>query len=197
MVSSKPLPDVGDPYSARRQGETGDSAVRRRIPEYLTIATVLAPWGLKGEVKVRIETDSPDRFALLTRVYLGREHQPYDLQGFRLHGKGSGLLKLGGCDNRDAAQPLRGMAVQIPLTEAIPLEPGEHYVHQIEGLAVYTEEGDSLGTIKQVLFTGSNDVYVTRGPQGQVLIPALKEVVLDVDLEAGHMIVRLPPGLLD
>ena len=65
MVSSKPLPDVGDPYSARRQGETGDSAVRRRIPEYLTIATVLAPWGLKGEVKVRIETDSPDRFRWL------------------------------------------------------------------------------------------------------------------------------------
>jgi len=197
MVSSKPLPDVGDRCSACRQGDTRDSAVRRRIPEYLTIATVLAPWGLKGEVRVRIETDFPDRFALLARVYLGREHQPYDLQGFRLHGRGGGLLKLGGCDDRDAAQLLRGMAVQIPLTEAIPLEPGEHYVHQIEGLTVYTEEGDSLGAIEQVLFTGSNDVYVTRGPRGEVLIPALEEVVLNVDIEAGHMIVRLPPGLLD
>jgi len=197
MVTNKPLPDVGDRCSVRTQGDTGDSAVRRRIPEYLTIATVLAPWGLKGEVKVRIETDFPDRFALLARVYLGREHQPYDLQGFRLHGKGGGLLKLGGCDDRDAAQPLRGMAVQIPLTEAIPLEPGEHYVHQIEGLEVYTEEGDSLGAIKRVLKTGSNDVYVTRGPRGEVLIPALEDVVLDVDLEAGRMTVRLPPGLLD
>jgi len=197
MMHSKPMPDVGDRYPARGQGGGQDSAARRSTPEYLAIATVLAPWGLRGDVKVLIETDFPDRFALLTRVYLGPKHRPYDLERFRLHGKGCALLKLRNCDDRDAAEPLRGMAVQIPLAEAMPLEPGEYYVHQIEGLTVWTEEGDSLGTVSEVVFTGSNQVYVTRGPRGQVLIPALKDVVLKVDLEAGRMIVRLPPGLLD
>jgi len=148
-------------------------------------------------VKVRIETDFPDRFAQLTCVYLGSEHRPYGLECFRQHRRDHGLLKLQNCDDRDAAERLRGMAVQVPLAEAMPLEEGEYYVYQIEGLTVLTEEGDCLGTIRDVLFTGSNQVYVTRGPRGEVLIPALKTVVLDVDLDGGRMIVRLPPGLLD
>jgi len=186
-MHSKRLPDVGDRRSA---------AVRRRVPEYLTIATVLAPWGVQGEVKVRIETDFPARFALLRRVYLGPEHQLFDLEGFRPH-KRHGLLRLKGCDDRIAAQKLRGMAVEIPLAEAMPLGSDEYYVYQIEGLSVWTEDGDPLGIIEEVLFTGSNEVYVTRGPRGEVLIPALEDVVLEVDVEGGRMVVRLPPGLLD
>jgi 16S rRNA processing protein RimM len=89
------------------------------------------------------------------------------------------------------------MDVQIPLQEAMPLGPGEYYEHQILGLAVWTEDGDPLGAIEEVLLTGSNAVYVTHGPRGEVLIPALEDVVREVDLEAGRMIVRLPPGLLD
>lgn len=192
MVHKRRLPDDRNCRSAWSQ----DSAVRRRIPEYLTIATVLAPRGIRGELKVRIETDFPERFALLTRVYLGPEHRPFDFEGFRQY-KGHGLLKLKGCDDRTAAEGLRGMEVQIPLQEAMPLGPGEYYEYQIEGLAVWTEDGEHLGVVEEVLFTGSNAVYVTHGPRGEVLIPALKDVVLEVDLEAGRMVVRLPPGLLD
>ena len=187
MMHDERLPDAGDRWSA---------AVRRPVPEYLTIAVVLAPWGKEGEVKARIETDFPHRFTLLKRVYLGPELLPFELEGFRQH-KGHVLLKLKGCDDRSAAAKLRGMAVQIPLAEAMPLGPDEYYVYQIEGLAVWTESGEPLGIIEEVLFTGSNEVYVTHGPRGEVLIPALKDVVLEVDLEAGRMIVRLPPGLLD
>ena len=197
MVHCEQLPDVGDGPAAPRRGSQTDSGVRRSVPEYLVVATVLAPFGIKGEVKVRIETDFPDRFALLERVHLGRELWPFELEGFRQHSKGYSLLKLAGCDDRDAAGRLRGMAVQIPLTEAVPLNPGEYYVYQIQGLSVWTESGDPLGTVEEVLFTGSNEVYVTRGPRGQVLIPALKDVVLEVDLEAGRMTVCLPPGLLE
>jgi len=195
-VHEKRGPDVRKRRSAWQQADEQGSAVRRRVPEYLTIATVLAPRGLRGELKVRIETDFPERFARLTRVYLGPEHLPFDFEGFRQY-RGHGLLKLKGCDDRTAAEELRGMDVQIPLEEAVPLGSGEYYVHQIEGLAVYTEDGAPLGVIEEVLFTGSNAVYVTHGPRGEVLIPALKDVVLEVDLEAGRMIVRLPPGLLD
>jgi len=185
-MHSKHLPDVGDCRSV----------IRRHVPEYLTIATVLAPWGTRGELRVRIETDFPDHLVRLNRVYLGTEHQPFDFEGFRQH-KGYGLLKLKGCDDLATAEKLRDMEVQIPLAEAMPLEPGKYYVYQIEGLAVYTEEGELLGIIEEVLFTGSNQVYVIQGPRGEVLIPALRDVVLEVNQEDRRMIVRLPLGLLD
>jgi 16S rRNA processing protein RimM len=195
-VHKKRLPDVRGCRDAWQQDSEQGSAVRRRIPEYLTIATVLRPRGIRGELKVRIETNFPGRFARLTRVYLGPEYRPFDFESFRPH-KGHGLLKLKGCDDRNAAERLRGMDVQIPLQEAMPLGPEEYYEHQIVGLTVWTEDDDPLGVIEEVLLTGSNAVYVTHGPRGEVLIPALKDVVLEVDLEAGRMIVRLPPGLLD
>jgi 16S rRNA processing protein RimM len=195
-VNKKRLPDVRNCDSSWQQDGMQDSAVRRRVPEYLTIATIIAPRGLRGELKVRIETDFPERFARLTRVYVGPERRPFDFEGFRQY-KRHGLLKLKGCDDRTAADELRGMDVQIPLEEAMPLEAGEYYVYQIEGLAVWTEDGKPLGVIEEVIFTGSNAVYVTQGPQGEVLIPALEDVVLEVDLERERMIVRLPPGLLD
>lgn len=189
-------PDARDCRSARQRDSEQSSVVRRCVPEYLAIATVLAPHGVGGELKVRIETDFPERFALLTRVYLGPEHLPYDFEGFRLHAA-HGLLKLKGCDDRTAAEKLRGMDVWIPLGEAMPLKPGEYYEYQILGLEVSTPGGEPLGVIRDVLYTGSNAVYVTQGPRGEVLIPVLKEVVLEVDLEGGRMVVQLPPGLLE
>jgi 16S rRNA processing protein RimM len=189
-------PDVRDRRSTAHRGGGRESAVRRRVPEYLTIATVLAPFGVRGELKVRIDTDFPERFARLTRVYLGPEHEPFEFEGFRLH-KSLGLLKLKGCNSRNEAERLRDWEVQIPTEEAMPLPPGQYYVHQIEGLAVYTEYGEHLGKVEEVLFTGSNAVYVIRGARGEVLIPALKDVVLEIDVQAGRMVVRLPPGLLD
>jgi len=195
-MHSQQSPDVRDASSISQMDGGRRSDVRRRIPQYLTIATVLAPFGLRGELKVRIETDFPERFALLSQVYLGPDHEPFAFEAFRVH-KGFGLLKLKGCDSRDQAERLRGWEVQIPGEEAVPLPAGQYYIYQIEGLAVYTEEDEYLGTVQEVLSTGSNAVHVVQGPLGEVLIPALPDVVLKVDLEAARMIVRLPPGLLD
>jgi 16S rRNA processing protein RimM len=195
-MSKRLKPDSKDPRPALSQGDEPVSAVTRHIPEYLTIATVLAPWGTLGELKVRIETDFPERFEQLERVYLGPEHELFEIEGMRPYQK-NGLLKLKGLDSPESAGEWRGVDVQIPIAEAWPLPEGKYYVYQIEGLEVRTEDGESLGHVTDVLFTGANPIFVTKGARGEVLIPKLADVVLKIDLEAGRITVRLPPGLLD
>ena len=164
-------------------------------PRYLVIGRVAKPWGIQGEVKVEIMTDFPDRFSLLRKIYLGPKAVPFILEGFRLH-KGAALLKLEGCQDRAAVEKLRGQLVQIPIEEAMPLEQDEYYEHQIVGLAVWTAGGEHLGTVDKIISTGSNDVYVVRGKGREVLIPALEDVVLEVNLAQGRLIVELIEGLI-
>jgi len=164
-------------------------------PRYLVIGRVARPWGNRGEVKVEIMTDFPDRFALLREVYLGPKAVPFALEGFRLH-KRSALLKLEGCNDRAALEKLRGQLVQIPIEEAMPLGEDEYYVHQIVGLTVWTMEGEYLGTVGEVISTGSNDVYVVRSEGREMLIPAIEDVVLEINLAQGRLIVELMEGLI-
>jgi 16S rRNA processing protein RimM len=88
------------------------------------------------------------------------------------------------------------MLVQIPLEEAIPLGEGEYYYFQLTGVSVETESGEWLGQVVQVLETKANDVYVVHGPWGEVLLPAVEEVVLELDLELKRMVVHLLPDML-
>ena len=164
-------------------------------PRYLVIGQIVAPWGVRGEVKVAIETGFPERFGQLKRVYLGEEAASFVLTRSRLH-KGHALLKLDGCDDRDAAEKLRGQLVQIPIEEAIPLDEDEYYVYQIVGLDVWTTKGEPLGRVSEVLFTAANDVYIVHGERGEILIPAIEDVVLEVDLAGGRLIVELMEGLI-
>jgi 16S rRNA processing protein RimM len=164
-------------------------------PRYLVIGKIVAPWGIRGEVKMAIETDFPERFQRLKRVYLGEEAVAFVLEGSRLH-KRHALLKLGGCDDRNAAEKLRGQWVQIPIEEAVPLGEDEYYVYQIVGLDVWTTEGEHLGRVSEVLSTGANDVYIVQGEKGEILIPAVEDVVLEVDLAGGRLIVELMEGLI-
>jgi 16S rRNA processing protein RimM len=164
-------------------------------PRYLVIGRVVRPWGIQGEVKVEIITDFPDRFSLLRKVYLGPEAVPFALKGFRLH-KGAALLKLEGCHHRAAAEELRGQLVQIPVEEAVPLEQDEYYEHQIVGLAVWTAGDEYLGTVDEVISTGSNDVYVVRGEGREILIPSIEDVVLEINLAQGRLVVELMEGLI-
>jgi 16S rRNA processing protein RimM len=119
----------------------------------------------------------------------------YLVEGLRFHTKVL-LLKLDGTDDRNAADELRGMLVQIPVEEAVPLEEGEYYLFQLVGVRVETEDGEWLGQIVDVIETGANDVYVVRGPRGEVLLPAVDNIVLQLDLESKQMVVHLLPGLL-
>ena len=164
-------------------------------PEYLTIGRIAAPRGLRGEVKVEILTDFPDRFSLLDRVYLGPGHTLYELEGFRRDRKWA-LLKFRGYDTRDSVEHMRSLLVGIPASEAMPLGPDEYYEHQIVGLQVWTEDEQFLGRLDAILFTGGNDVYVVKGAGKEILIPVIQDVVREIDLDAGRILVRLMEGLI-
>ena len=109
-----------------------------------------------------------------------------------MHGKHI-LLKLSGINSREAARELRGALLEVPQEDLQPLEEGQYYQFQMEGLEVYTVEGQHLGRLDEVLSLASNDVYIIHGPLGEILLPALDDVVLEVDLTHGRMQVD-PPG---
>ena len=167
----------------------------RSEPRYLAVGRVLRPRGVRGELKVKILTEDPARFQWLETVYVGPHFIPYRLERIRLH-RGAGLLKLAGCDDHDAAEALRGLLVQVAMEDALPLEEGEYWLYQLLGLEVWTTDDELLGVVREILETGANDVYVVRNRSGrEVLIPALKSVVIDINIEAGRMLVELPEGL--
>ena len=178
----------------------GSGEVRTPEPRYLAVGRVLRPHGIRGELRVEIVTDYPERLGQHAYFYLASPDSPeearrYAVEKLRQH-RGVLLLKLGGCDDRNSADALRGMLVQIPLEKAVPLEEGEYYHFQLIGFRVETEDGEWLGQLVQVLETGANDVYVVRGPRGEVLLPAVDDVVLELDRELERMVVHLLPGML-
>jgi len=126
---------------------------------------------------------------------VGEEHAAYAVRRARVH-ESQVLLTLVGVDDRDAAEALRGQWIYVAIEDALPLGEGEYYHFQIVGLQVITAEGEALGRVSEILPTGANDVYVIQGPRGEILVPALEGVILNVDLPNGRMIVRLPEGLL-
>ena len=187
------------PQSDRK--ERGSKAQGSALePRYLVVGQIAGAHGLQGELKVKLLTDDPNRFSQLDQVFLGlndEEPTARKLQGYRLH-KDRALLQLEGCNDRATAQTLRGLLVQVPREEAIPLEEDEYFEHQILGLSVWTVDGTCLGTIEEIVYTGAHEVYVIQNPapgQREILIPAIKDVVLEVDLDAGRLTVELLEGL--
>lgn len=108
----------------------------------------------------------------------------------------SAIVQLDGVDSVEAAAALRGQLLHVPAEAAARPRRGEHFWHEIEGLRVETEQGRDLGTVREILRTGANDVYVLEGPLGEVLIPAIADVVRKVDVAGGRIVVRPLPGLL-
>jgi len=165
-------------------------------PRFLVIGEVIKPHGVRGEVRVRPHTDLPERFTWLEVVYIGKESpRPMTVTAVRLH-QGLVLLKLDGIDSRDDAETLRGAWLQVPEADAIPLEEGEYFLYQLEGLAVVTDAGRALGVVVEILETKANNVLVVKGPLGEVLIPDIDDVVDVVDLENGRIVIKPMPGLL-
>jgi 16S rRNA processing protein RimM len=164
--------------------------------EYLAIGRIVRSHGVRGEVRVAVYTDLPERFTWLKSVYVGEDHpRAVAVENARFH-KNQVVLKLAGYDDRDAAETLRGELLQVPEGEAIPLEEGEYYLYQLVGLAVYSDEGEHLGELMELLETRANTVFVVRGPRGEILLPDTAEVVQEIDFVRGRMIVHLLPGLL-
>jgi len=178
-LAEQPPPEADQP--------PGDS------PGYVAVGRILGPWGLRGDVKVEPLTDFPERFAAGGHVYAGGV--AYVIERCRWQ-RGHAVLKLAGIDGATAAEGMRHRLLEVPEEELRPLGEGEYYHFQILGLEVLTTSGEVLGRVEQIISTGSNDVFVVRGPRGEVLIPALDDVVKSVDPTAGRIEVEVVEGLL-
>ncbi|UCC90432.1 MAG: 16S rRNA processing protein RimM [Dehalococcoidia bacterium] len=162
--------------------------------EYVTIGQILAPWGIKGKLKVKITTDFPhQRFTPSSKIFINR--QPMTIDSVEWH-KGKAIVKLHTIDSIEEAQKLRGQPIEIHHSQLQPLPEGQYYHFQLIGLEVQTTRGERLGNITEILTVESNDIYVVSGNRGEILIPAIEDVVKSVDLNKGCIIIEPIEGLL-
>lgn len=166
--------------------------------DLITIGKIAGTYGYQGMVRIAPMTDFPERFKKLKRVIVSHNNaaREVNVEDARPHGE-TYLLKLEGIDNREDAQEYRNALLQIEPGQLYPLPEGYYYHFQLQGLSVYDEEKGLLGELTEILETGANDVYVVKSAEyGEVLLPAIKEVILEVNLEENRMLVRLLPGLI-
>ena len=158
------------------------------LSEYLMIGEITKPQGVRGEVKVRPCTCDPERFEGLERVYIqrGEGYAPLDITVNRL-APDAVFMNIAGVTDRDAAEKLRGTLLYIDRAHAVELDEDTTFIADLYGLHGLVDDGRDLGKLVDVMQPGGNDVYVFKGPLGEVLVPALKSVVLAVDLEKGEM----------
>ena len=170
--------------------------------ELFDIGRIVRPHGVRGEVKVEPSTQFPDRFLEMESVIVrppNREPRRYQIAQAR-HQNNFVLLKLVDIDSMEAAEALRGSDLLVTREELVSLPPGHYYIFDLIGLKVVTVDGRELGTVKDVLQPGANDVYVVQSPTEaarEILLPAIKDVVKEIDVESGRMVVQLLPGLFD
>ena len=158
--------------------------------ERLVIGRVGAAPGIRGELRIIPLTDFPERFSALREVMVGDEL--LHIESVKPQGKNF-LMRFREYAVREDAQRLTGRLLTVARAEAAPLDEGEYYVFDIVGLTVYDEEDNELGTVENVLRTGSNDVYAVRSEDGrEILIPALRAAVREIDVPGGRMTVRFP-----
>ena len=166
------------------------------LSEYLMIGEITKPQGVRGEVKVRPCTCDPERFDGLETVYIkkGEAYEPLNITVNRLT-PDAVFMNVAGITDRDAAEKLRGTLLYIDRAHAVVLDEDTAFLADLYGLRGRVDDGRDLGELTDVMQPGGNDVYVFKGPLGEVLVPALKSVVLSVDLQAGEM--RLSGKRLD
>ncbi len=154
---------------------------------------------VRGEVKVFPTTDDAARFKDLKKVLLdtGKERISLEIQQVKFF-KNMVILKFKGYDSINDIEIYKGKDLLIPREDAVKLGPDENFIADLIGLSVVTDEGEELGQLSDVLQTGANDVYVVKTPQGkEILLPAIKQCILNVDLDAMQMTVHVLDGLLD
>ncbi|RJQ30226.1 MAG: 16S rRNA processing protein RimM [Peptococcaceae bacterium] len=164
---------------------------------YISIGKIIATQGRHGEVRVLPLTDFPERFLNMQHVCLfsGNTHRKLFVEDARLYRQFI-VMKFKEIDDMEAAVSLKGSLIQVTRDELVPLPADNYYVFDLIGLTVFTEEGLPLGKVTEVLKTGANDVYIVETGEKPILLPALKSVVQEINLEAGRMTVKLPEGLL-
>lgn len=168
------------------------------MDNYLRVGVITSTHGVKGEVKVFPTTDDPQRFNELKDVILdtGKGLIPLEVEGVKYF-KQMVILKFKGIDNINDIEKYRGKDLLVTRDNAIKLEEGEYFIYDIINSDVYTDTGKKLGVLTEVITNAANDVYVVKMADGkEVLLPAIDECVLNVDIENKKVIVHLMNGLL-
>jgi len=165
----------------------------------LRVGVITSTHGVRGEVKVFPTTDDMNRFKKLKTVILdlGKEQKTLTVEHVKFF-KNMVILKFKGLDNISDVEMWRQKDLLITRDQAVKLQPDENFIVDLIGLQVFTDDGVKLGVMTDVLQTGANDVYIVKMESGkEVLLPAIKDCILNVDLEKGEMLVHVLDGLLD
>lgn len=158
--------------------------------DFITIGKIIAPHGVRGDVRIYPITDFPDRFLDMDECYIDKKK--FTITSARFH-KQFVLMTFEGIKDRNAAELLVQKEVQVKHEDLVPLPEGRYYIFDIIGLTVYDTENNELGILSDVLQPGSNDVYVVDQEDGkQLLLPAIKDVIIQVDIENKKMVVNPP-----
>lgn len=167
------------------------------MEQFLQVGVISSTHGIRGEVKVFPTTDDPARFKKLKIVLLdtGKELTELEVQSVKFF-KQFVILKFRGIDNINDIEIYKGKSLLVPREDAVELEENEYYIADLIGMEVFTEDG-RFGVVKDVMETGANEVYIVESDDhGEVLIPAIRQCVLDVNVEEKKMLVRLLDGLI-
>ena len=169
------------------------------MEQLLQVGVISSTHGVRGEVKVFPTTDDPERFLDLEYVFLdtGREKKKLTIQSVKFF-KQFVILKFKGINNINDIERYKRCPLLVDRENAVELEEDEYFIADMIGMNVLTEDGEIFGTLKDVIETGANDVYIINSKKhGEVLIPAIKECILDVNVKEGRMLVHLMEGLID
>lgn len=169
------------------------------MEDLLQVGIITSTHGVRGEVKVYPTTDDPRRFRRLKEVVLdtGREKMNLEIEGVKFF-KQFVILKFKGLDNINDIEKYRQKSLYVTRKNAVRLQRDEYFIADLIGLKVQDEDGEELGTVKDVIETGANDVYEVEMADGKsLLLPAIKQCILNVDVENGTMQVHVLEGLLD
>ena len=168
------------------------------MEELLQVGVITSTHGVRGEVKVFPTTDDAGRFKKLKQVLLdtGKEKKPLEIVQVKFF-KNLVILKFKGIDNINDVERYKGKGLFVTREHAVKCEKDEYFIADLIGLSVVTEEGEVLGTLTDVITTGANDVYVVDMGKREVLLPAIKECIREINMEQRTVRVFLMPGLLD
>ncbi|MEH7015009.1 MULTISPECIES: ribosome maturation factor RimM [Bacillus] len=171
------------------------------MTKWFNVGKIVNTHGVKGEVRVISRTDFPEeRYKIGNTLYIWQEKEAEPLAvkvtSHRQH-KSFDLLTFEGYNNVNEVEQLKGSLLKVPEEQLGDLAEGEYYYHEIIGCTVVTEDGETIGTIKEILSPGANDVWVIKQPKGQdVLIPYIEEVVLQVNIDEKLVTIQVMEGLL-
>ena len=169
------------------------------MEQTLRVGVITSTHGVRGEVKVFPTTDEKERFKDLKKVILdmGKEQKVLEIQSVRFF-KNLVILKFKGIDNINDIEMYKGKDLLVTREDAVPLEEGEYFIADLLDLDVYSDEDEKIGVLYDVMQTSANDVYVVKTEEGkEILLPAIDECILDIDLEENRMTVHIMEGLLD